>query len=37
VLETGEIVLHGPAAQLAGAPRVIETSLGAARATSAGT
>jgi branched-chain amino acid transport system ATP-binding protein len=37
VLETGEIVLHGPAAQLAGDPRVIETYLGAARATSAGT
>ncbi|MBL8324965.1 MAG: ABC transporter ATP-binding protein [Rubrivivax sp.] len=29
VLETGEIVLDGPAAQLAGDPRVIETYLGA--------
>jgi branched-chain amino acid transport system ATP-binding protein len=28
VLETGEMVLHGPAAQLAGHPRVIETYLG---------
>jgi branched-chain amino acid transport system ATP-binding protein len=32
VLETGEISMHGPAAQLAGDPRVIETYLGAARA-----
>jgi branched-chain amino acid transport system ATP-binding protein len=32
VLETGEIGLHGPASQLAGDPRVIETYLGAARA-----
>ncbi|MDB5899872.1 MAG: metal-dependent hydrolase [Ramlibacter sp.] len=31
VLETGEISLHGPASQLAGDPRVIETYLGAAR------
>ena len=34
VLETGEIGLHGPASQLAGDPRVIETYLGAARAQS---
>jgi len=32
VLETGAIALEGPAAQLAGDPRVIETYLGAARA-----
>jgi branched-chain amino acid transport system ATP-binding protein len=32
VLETGEISMHGPASQLAGDPRVIETYLGAARA-----
>jgi branched-chain amino acid transport system ATP-binding protein len=32
VLETGEISMHGPAPQLAGDPRVIETYLGAARA-----
>jgi branched-chain amino acid transport system ATP-binding protein len=32
VLETGEIGLHGPARELAGDPRVIETYLGAARA-----
>ncbi|MBL8340876.1 MAG: ABC transporter ATP-binding protein [Rubrivivax sp.] len=32
VLETGEIVLDGPAAQLAGDPRVIETYLGAQKA-----
>ncbi len=31
VLETGSIVLEGPAAALAGDPRVIETYLGAAR------
>ena len=31
VLETGSIALEGPAAQLAGDPRVIETYLGAAR------
>jgi branched-chain amino acid transport system ATP-binding protein len=31
VLETGEISLHGPAVQLAGDPRVIETYLGATR------
>ena len=31
VLETGAIALDGPAAQLAGDPRVIETYLGAAR------
>ena len=31
VLETGAIALHGPAAQLAVDPRVIETYLGAAR------
>ena len=31
VLETGEISLQGPARQLAGDPRVIETYLGAAR------
>ena len=31
VLETGAIALDGPAAQLAGNPRVIETYLGAAR------
>ena len=35
VLETGEIGLHGPARELAGDPRVIETYLGAARAASA--
>ena len=35
VLETGEIGLHGPARDLAGDPRVIETYLGAARAASA--
>jgi len=28
VLETGEVVLHGPAAQLAGHPRVVESYLG---------
>jgi branched-chain amino acid transport system ATP-binding protein len=33
VLETGEISLQGPAAQLASDPRVIETYLGATRAT----
>jgi branched-chain amino acid transport system ATP-binding protein len=32
VLETGEISMQGPAQQLAGDPRVIETYLGAARA-----
>ena len=31
VLETGAMALHGPAADLAGDPRVIETYLGAAR------
>ena len=31
VLETGAFALHGPAADLAGDPRVIETYLGAAR------
>jgi branched-chain amino acid transport system ATP-binding protein len=31
VLETGEISMQGPASQLAGDPRVIETYLGAAR------
>lgn len=31
VLETGEIKLHGPATQLAGDPRVVETYLGAGR------
>ena len=31
VLETGAIALQGPASQLAGDPRVIETYLGAAR------
>jgi branched-chain amino acid transport system ATP-binding protein len=31
VLETGEISMQGPAAQLADDPRVIETYLGAAR------
>ena len=31
VLETGAIALHGPASELAGDPRVIETYLGAAR------
>jgi len=31
VLETGEIKLHGPASQLAGDPRVVETYLGAGR------
>jgi branched-chain amino acid transport system ATP-binding protein len=31
VLETGEIHLQGPARELAGDPRVIETYLGAAR------
>jgi branched-chain amino acid transport system ATP-binding protein len=31
VLETGEIALEGPAEQLAGDPRIIETYLGAAR------
>ncbi|MEJ8840301.1 ABC transporter ATP-binding protein [Ramlibacter sp. AN1133] len=35
VLETGEISLEGPAVQLAGDPRVIETYLGAARAQAA--
>jgi branched-chain amino acid transport system ATP-binding protein len=35
VLETGEISLQGPAVQLAGDPRVIETYLGAARAPAA--
>lgn len=35
VLETGAIALQGPAAQLAGDPRVIETYLGAARKTAA--
>ncbi|MDE2565479.1 MAG: ABC transporter ATP-binding protein, partial [Burkholderiales bacterium] len=34
VLETGSIVLQGPAGQLAGDPRVIETYLGAAAASS---
>ena len=33
VLETGELGLHGPARELANDPRVIETYLGAARAT----
>jgi branched-chain amino acid transport system ATP-binding protein len=32
VLETGDIVLQGPAAQLAADPRVIESYLGAAKA-----
>ena len=32
VLEMGEIVLEGPAAELAGDPRVIETYLGSAAA-----
>jgi len=32
VLEMGEIVLEGPAADLAGDPRVIETYLGSAAA-----
>jgi branched-chain amino acid transport system ATP-binding protein len=32
VLETGELGLHGPARELAGDPRVIDTYLGAARA-----
>jgi branched-chain amino acid transport system ATP-binding protein len=31
VLETGEISMQGPASELAGDPRVIETYLGAAR------
>jgi branched-chain amino acid transport system ATP-binding protein len=31
VLETGSFALHGPASELAGDPRVIETYLGAAR------
>jgi branched-chain amino acid transport system ATP-binding protein len=31
VLETGEIVLHGPARELAGDPRIIETYLGLGR------
>ena len=31
VLETGAIALHGPASQLAGDSRVIDTYLGAAR------
>jgi branched-chain amino acid transport system ATP-binding protein len=35
VLETGEISLEGPAAELASDPRVIETYLGAARAQAA--
>ena len=35
VLETGDLVLEGPAAQLAGDPRVIETYLGAKRQTTA--
>ncbi|MGE4242313.1 ABC transporter ATP-binding protein [Ramlibacter sp.] len=34
VLETGEIGLHGPARELAGDPRVIETYLGASRVAS---
>ena len=36
VLETGEIGLHGPAAELAGDARVIETYLGATRSSGAG-
>jgi branched-chain amino acid transport system ATP-binding protein len=32
VLETGSFALHGPASDLAGDPRVIDTYLGAARA-----
>ncbi len=32
VLETGDMVLQGPARELAGDPRIIETYLGAARA-----
>ena len=36
VLETGDIGLHGAAAELAGDPRVIETYLGAARAAATG-
>ena len=32
VLETGEIALEGPAQQLAGDPRVIDTYLGARKA-----
>ncbi|MFY9510130.1 MAG: ABC transporter ATP-binding protein [Rubrivivax sp.] len=35
VLETGAIALHGPAQQLAGDPRVVDTYLGAARKTGA--
>jgi branched-chain amino acid transport system ATP-binding protein len=35
VLETGDLVLEGPAAQLAGDPRIVETYLGAKRETSA--
>jgi branched-chain amino acid transport system ATP-binding protein len=34
VLETGELVLHGPAAELADDPRVIETYLGTKKETS---
>lgn len=37
VLETGAIALQGPAAELAGDPRVIETYLGAARKSAAET
>jgi branched-chain amino acid transport system ATP-binding protein len=32
VLETGDLVLHGPAAQLADDPRVIDTYLGLQKA-----
>src|SRR6478672_3041219 len=37
VLETGEIKLHGPASELAGDPRVIDTYLGAGRSRGADT
>jgi len=36
VLETGEVVLEGPAAELAGNPRVIESYLGLGKAQAAG-
>ena len=36
VLETGEIVLEGPAAELARDPRIIETYLGAGASRSEG-
>mgnify|MGYP002040685165 CR=1 FL=1 len=32
VLETGEVILHGPARELAGDPKVIESYLGLGKA-----